>query len=297
MFFRLILALIVFDTLNISPQCSQKSLPNVISRLYFHENVSENVKAYFIAALNDLNLKRTGSEIIRRINALLEEKDINFHVMDGPNISFSGLKNRDQVDLFINLEGLKKSFVSCIGFKKKFKNKRNNEVKEFFEIGKCKNPASITIGHELIHAIHYLENKSDFFMRQTSAKLPWTRKRIRSINCEGRQRRISIDECLWNNDEEQITVWGNPNEKSSFSELKLRLDHTLSPRYPYKNEAYFYESADVIMPLLSYYLGDNWMLRLNSVFRSQPWDFEPELARGSEYNNEDMSQYEEISDS
>lgn len=292
-FFRFYICLAFLGILSSSPKSMESRLPSPIPQLVFDGSLSEKERDYLLAALNDLNMKDAGKSIIAKLNDLLVAQNMHIIVKQDTSTLFRGPRNESPPELSINLQSLKNSFVSCIGPLRKFQNKTTHAVKEFFEIGKCKNPPSITLGHELIHAVHYLENKQAYLMRKTTAVLPWITKRIRQVNCEGAARttRVEIDSCLWDNDEEHITVWGTP-ERPTFSELQLRLDHTLSPRYPYKNDAYFYEDKAVIVPLLAAHLGDRWQVRLNSVFKSQPWDFNPEEALISRFNSVDLSQYE-----
>ena len=294
-FFRFFICLALLGILSPSPKSMENRLPNPIPRLEFDESLSEKEQDYLLAALNDLNLKGAGKSIIAKLNELLATQDIPIVVKKGQNTLFRGPRNETSPELSINLQSLKNSFVSCIGPLRKFKHKTTHVVKEFFEIGKCKNPPSITLGHELIHAVHYLENKQTYLMRKTTAQLSWITKRTRQVSCESTARpmRVEIDSCLWDNDEEHITVWGT-EERPTFSELQLRLDHTLSPRYPYKNDACFYEDSAVIIRLLTAHLGDRWNVRLNSIFKSQPWDFNQEEALESRFNSVDLSQYEEV---
>ncbi|MBY0461745.1 MAG: hypothetical protein K2Q34_00995 [Alphaproteobacteria bacterium] len=268
-----------------------------ISRLKFDPSVPRLERDYLLATLNDLNLKKTGKNVISTLNELLVARDTHLIVkLDEHSTSFRGpdLSKEEPPELFINLKNLKNNFVSCIGPMRRFRERSTGVIKEFFEISKCRNPSSVTIGHELLHAINYLNDETSYKVRLRTEQLPLISKRTRIIDY-GRRRPscVAIDSYLWENDEEQMTVWGDP-EKPEFSEAQLRLDHTLSPRYPYNGETDFYESADVIIPLLERHLGHRWKVRLNSVFKGCPWKFVQEEAMDSRYNSVNMREYEPI---
>lgn len=226
------------------------------------------------------------------------EKGANLQIKKSGNTLFQGsLAPYPTLTLHVNIPKLKNTFISCIGPLKYFRHKETGEEKAFFEIGKCKNPSSITLGHELIHAIHYLEDHTRYRTLITTEEMKRTGNRTREVVCARRDGSSgiisrSIDQCLWNSDEEQITVLGEP-ERLWLSETQLRLDHALSPRYPYKTDAYFYEDATLIAKLLHEHVGDAWYIRLTSIFKTG-WEFNQEEAITSHYNSVDMSQYDEV---
>ena len=161
-FFRFYICLAFLGILSSSPKSMESRLPSPIPQLVFDGSLSEKERDYLLAALNDLNMKDAGKSIIAKLNDLLVAQNMHIIVKQDTSTLFRGPRNESPPELSLNLKSLKNSFVSCIGPLTKFQNKTTHAVKEFFEIGKCKNPPSITLGHELIHAVHYLENKQAY---------------------------------------------------------------------------------------------------------------------------------------
>ncbi len=158
-----------------------------------------------------------------------------------------------------------------------------------YKIGSSDNPICVTVGHELIHAIHSLEDKS----------METFGEDYKMNNCLGAENTRfwplleSEYRSGWNalcvRLEEQRTVLGtaipakNPitgefPSRDEFSEFWLRLASRLFPRYVYQDASrHFLENADCVDFIMQRLIGINWEDRiLAHCNRSDiSYDFQP----------------------
>ncbi len=152
-------------------------------------------------------------------------------------INRSQFKQDDQNNYYIELPEIKAKYRI---------NKRN-----VFEIGLGKTYEPMILAHELIHLNHYIQadNKTKALERFGTGIEPKTAERLqnRSKYPELIPLRIGRDD-IFANKEERKTVWGGgikAKTDDDISELSLRLEAGLNPRYIYQNPGdAFLESYD-----------------------------------------------------
>ena len=150
-----------------------------------------------------------------------------------------------------------------------------------FEVGSMIYPFHITLGHELIHLLHYLEDARAYLERKAifDASL-WP------DIFKGRQN-ITRGDVLWQNLEEQKTVIGEQTSTleldGEVSEGSLLLAERRAPRYAYhQHDDFFYERPEHV---ISFFYGRMRDLdRHWSSLTRDRWQFDSAKALTSRLN-------------
>lgn len=151
-----------------------------------------------------------------------------------------------------------------------------HSCKPFFEIGTIVYPFFLTLGHELIHLLHFLDDSRRFRMNLTSEL------DITFWDLYGGDNDRSM--ALWKNLEEQITVIGTPkgDAREEISEAALLVEFGISPRYAYQGkDSPFYEHPSLIEKIFKRFTNDQELTR-------ERWEFDREKAVTSRLNPADL---------
>jgi hypothetical protein len=151
----------------------------------------------------------------------------------------------------------------------------------FFEIGTIVYPFFLTLGHELIHVLHFLDNPRVFRDNLTS-ELDIT---FWSLYGGDSDRSIA----LWKNLEEQITVIGTPAgvRGEEISEASLLVEFEITPRYAYQpSDRPFYEYPGIIERVFGRFPDC-------VALRKEEWQFDAVTALTSPLNPADLKRVNE----
>lgn len=246
--------------------------------------------------------RHIGQELVKTLDQLLakQQKNLQFYVTkkDDEPIHVTPPKEGETIVLTINLKQLKSSTVGCL-IPKKYMLKKSadmsgnwqivlpeavssvtaekedappvstpvSEIHNVYPIWYDENPPHITLGHELIHVIHILEDKEGYDSRKRKIDTSiWPSAEFHNI----RKGEGSRCEKIWMNLEEQVTTLGKFD--TDLSEFWLRIAAGRLPRYPYhENPAInpFLESEPIIQAIMLRLIGDDWE-KLLQEFQSVP---------------------------
>lgn len=229
------------------PTLSRSSVCSFIQ----YEKLGDLEKSTFLeSCLVSLRRNPVGNKLVQQIEGISGEKNIVFregscgHAFCPPRIgSPEGSPLCVEIDFGKISPGSPFSCVGCLG-----PAAQADGPMTVFEVGSMIYPFHITLGHELIHLLHYLEDASLYLLRKNRfSDILWP---ILFNKREGFKR----EEILWQNLEEQRTVIGsqsNPLDPDrEISEATLLLAEERSPRYAYhQHDDFFYERSEHIIEI------------------------------------------------
>ena len=249
-----------------------------------YEKIGDPARVEFLEdCLFSLSKNPVGNKLIQQIEARSGGKTIVFregsggHAFCPPRIG-----SPEGSPLFVDINFTKSnpgSPFSCIGCLGPAAKEVGSTT--VFEVGSMIYPFHITLGHELIHLLHYLEDAGAYLERKAifDASL-WP------DIFKGRQD-ITRGDVLWQNLEEQNTVIGGQTSSleldGEVSEGGLLLAERIAPRYAYhQHDDFFYERPELVM---SFFYGRmrNLDRHWSSLTRDR-WQFDSAKALTSRLN-------------
>lgn len=244
----------------------------------YDESLLAEKQALLAEYFYNLDKLPTGKKLLNYLELKFHESHVQLIITQGEYTLFNSKKNHLEISHKFLSEP---SFVGCIGKNSTFL--VNTEQKNGIEIGQARNPSHITLGHELIHFLHFLEDPIRYRTDQLQYTAQW-----------GQLMKGQIHNVLWNNDEEQRTVISNPDEIMNaikigapiFSETQLRLEQNHAPRYAYQEATrHFYEDPEIIDYIFHFLIETK---NNNEHFRTQlireDWSFNQEGAKDERYS-------------
>ncbi len=147
-----------------------------------------------------------------------------------------------------------------------------SDVHDFYGVGECLSPFHITLGHELTHFLHFLQDPSEY--RRNIG--------LYSLSCATLYEEAGRTSKLWHREEEFRTVVGQLGVPilDDFSEASLLVAEGRMPRYAYQSGQNFYESPDIIQQIFSNRIAGDIL----SLVREKPC-FSAEEAKVSSLNH------------
>lgn len=241
-----------------------------------------------------------GRELISRCNALLVKREKKLHIVPGDATCFAYKKATDEYVMEINLTQLRRSRVGCI-LPAREESERTRHAR-VYPVGADDNPGFIVLGHELCHALHFMDFNGAFPHHPSASRCgeAFMGKDGPGSRTAYEKRRAAVDSTLWPNalpkrdpfiwkdSEEQVTVLGMPLPGycvPQLSEFFLRLAAGRLPRYAYQRaESCFFEDAETVERLMYTLLGERWMDILRSLPHAKDARFDDAVALDSPYS-------------
>jgi len=233
------------------------------------EVLSKHDISFVEQSLNDLQNNAVGSKLLKLLNARLIQLNKNVTIRKGSHHLFYIDKNEEFI-IELALKSLEENNyiyndqICCLGHESE-----NSSYQSYFEIGSSETPFYITLGHELIHLKHYLEDPELY--KNCLRIMDFSFWDIYSSQERGLK--------IWTKLEEQRTVIGP--DKNDICELTLRISGKLMPRYAYQESSQnFYEERNIIYSILNKH-----NLNLGSL-TCMKWQFDSSIACISSYNSD-----------
>jgi hypothetical protein len=251
---------------------------NFIPYLFYAQNIAPQDRVFLDDQFRLLLENVKGNELILALQQLINPGQMVLVQSGKEGHAFMPPKSDEAeqiLHLQINFEKISKSnpnvSVGGIG---------GEVIKEsgrFYEIGSMLYPFYFVLGHELIHALHFLEDAGQYH-----DALDGFRK-IKVWKLYHNEPNPMRMEYMWNNFEEQRTVIGLPRDDimEGLSEITLLLAQKRVPRYAYHpSDNHFYEKDDVIHQIFRYheaYLAD-LIPGIDSSLIRESWFFDENKA-------------------
>jgi len=234
--------------------------------------------------LEKLSANIVGKELLMKIGAKLEEDKLELEIIgteEGHSFYPSQKNDLLRLSLGINFteltkskqvnENNSKSHISTLGTQR-----LKGSHHSFYKVGRMSYPFHITIGHELIHLLHYLENPDEYnkFNTRFDDRL-W-----KVYGNESNSRAPNLWRCL----EEQRTVIGSQGKHISeeITEFSLLAAEKYAPRYAYQTLGDdFYEESSIVQEMFITRLKEDKEL---AKFKRENWQFDKEKAGKSRLN-------------
>lgn len=256
----------------------------ILDKFTYQEFTKEEIIEFSDWICNLYQQNAVGKSLLDTVNNLLKTNKII--VKHGSETSFVYKNNSIEVN-FPQLQHIK---TPCIGQKTTLNPLSTNPTKnlDVYEIGVCMDFPENVIGHELLHMLHFLKNKTEYldFIKEDPSNRFW-------INGKDPE----IERRLWRTTEEKRTVLGDPREANPyyllFSEFETRAawvddSMNLPPRYAYQaSDQCFYEEASIIEELLKEHWKQSWRTRLEFLHHQKPFEsftFDKERAQATLLN-------------
>lgn len=248
----------------------------------FYEPILQPTQKTFLdEQFADLEKLPTGMKLLNELEENFKLSKYKLKIIQGEHTFFKPEKPPLECNILSLSEKFfyEKNFVGCIDTRSFF-DSNEKEAK----VGQASNPAYITLGHELIHFFHYLEDPTGYkknLIKYTAE--PWNGLMP-----------VRDHEKLWNNDEEQRTVLSTIDEiykskledKAVFSENQLRIEAGHAPRYAYHDfTRHFYEDPKIINFILNTLFFNS--LNKETILKSlecQDWIFNEQEASDNNYS-------------
>lgn len=219
-------------------------------------------KQLLIKELNELAALPTGAKLMKNVSSYLSQNNrklrINFTTDPEKNTSFEPSEKLKTPAVHINLNELKKDEHGYYSALPEIKSHAVINGKDVFEIALGRTPLFMTLGHELMHFAKNIDKQQRG--KERNIKYP------RDIPIEKKSRyaifntpRLSSAPLMYQTDEYENVVgksWApkNPQKtRDNFSELTLRMEAGLNPRYIYQIQrpgSRFFELADTVRQVI-----------------------------------------------
>src|SRR3989338_2094480 len=248
------------------------------SLIFDYKFLTDNEKDFFEKNLKKLESNVIGNKVLEKLNKQLESKKIT--IQNGKNNLFDGPSSSLEINFNEVMDKNYKAYITTVKAVSLPIPQDTGEtnLKTFYEVGKVSYSFHFVVGHELIHATHFFEEKETYLkdLRRFDGSY-WP------LPLDEESKRISDN--IWNKNEEQRTILGKNvsfDDDDNLSEFSVLLAEGISPRYAYQNvEHHFYESEDTIKKLFLNRIPST--INFNELKR-EDWDFNKESAQESNYN-------------
>lgn len=240
-----------------------------------------------------------GRDLIMKCNALLEKQGKRMQIIPGAATCFAYKKADGKYVMEVNISQLITSRVGCVLPVAEMS--EATKGMKVYPVGFDVNPGFIVLGHELCHAIHFMDFEGSlpphfiasgldeaFVVREGVGSQASYEKRRQGVDSSLWKNRLARrDTLIWLDSEEQVTVLGVPVEKCvpQLSEFFLRLAAGRLPRYAYQHaENCFFEEAETVEHIMYNLLGGGWMDVLRSLPYAAEARFDATVAFDSQYS-------------
>ena len=242
-------------------------------------------KQLLIKELNELAALPTGAKLMKNVSSYLSQNNrklrINFTTDPEKNTSFEPSEKLKTPAVHINLNELKKDEHGYYSALPEIKSRAVINGKDVFEIALGRTPLFMTLGHELMHFAKNIDKQQRG--KERKIRFPEDmqgaeRSRYPIFNTP----RISSTPLMYQTDEYENVVgksWTPKNlqkTRDNFSELTLRMEAGLNPRYIYQGQqpgSRFFELADTVRRVI----GDDNFRQLRGRLPQYSGSFRPTI--------------------
>ena len=287
---RSVVGPVVSSSVEIPEEKPALSRSEVCSFIQYAKLGSLEKSTFLEGCLVSLRKNPVGNKLVQQIEGMSGGKTIVFregsggHAFCPPRVgSPEGSPLCVEIDFSKINPGLPFSCVGCLGL-----SSQEDGPMTVFEVGSMIYPFHITLGHELIHLLHYLEDAPLYLLRKNRfSDVLWP-----VLFNEGDN--FKREEILWQNLEEQRTVIGsqsNPLDPDrEISEATLLLAERRSPRYAYhQHDDFFYERSEHIVEI--FYRRSDGISGFWAGLTREGWRFDSTKALTSRLNSDFFKQF------